>query len=1015
MGTEVQSKMHLPGYYSLRDLSSDTGKVSWPLHHEKKNFEPYNNLFLTRPAIDIGCDMEQLRETILKHESIFRHQLHELHRLYRIQREMMNEMKSEELNKHLINVGTSQSSPFSSGLPFQDEQKSHVLESRMLDLNCSGPYTSGADSIQSQFSSLKEKFMQSGCGSSQNGLKLKNGESLESQYKKVQRRLFDLECPADECISHKEGNLGVSAMSGVENYVSKRTFDVPNQREGKLSFHNGSSYNCNGDASNSNLCLQGTHGFANLNGPPQAEEAQRQHLSTRSQLGFQCLVTEFSQNSHKGREEGIGLQHLQTEIERRQKGWLSYSAENGHPRSTSSFCGSFHPEELHKQPKSVQVETSKVQPLKTETSAKRKIFGVEISERSNDTSVAASVVLNGTSASASHSLDQLANGLESDATNSKIFSVSTWKKFPSSWSQNLSGNPGYSTLDQINSRSITSMQDHRVAEGKLLAQSDSRSAPSLRTDRLYNNGLYFGAPSESKESRVCCPSVGFSNQNGTTALEQKVQHASRNNFKGLGSTVEAKSRVDLNMDALPVNGYQYESISHLNINGVEKQENHHAGLSWLRASPLSNGKATKGTEVSCQSEMKKGHHQSSIQDSSSATSVSDTDLQRREANYHSSNKKILGFPIFENKSKDMPSLSSPLKLTISASANVSDPLPPESGGCPMKGLVAGRGVTNQNADMRPEIDLNLCIAEEGIEEDAQPPSSSPKTNMRVAAVIDLEVRATIETETETTSGYESPESKLKKPFNSSQDESDESQRLAVASAAAEALVGLSSSRIYNQVDNAPCQQLNTPAGDSLHWFAEIISSYAGDSENDVGSASMGKDGTYCEEYIPYGLDYFEFMTLNLTETKVEECHNMSQVLENQKSEKSFARRPRRGQAKRGRQRKDFQRDVLPNLTSLSKNEVTHDLQKIEGLIQASGGNWQSSLTQKNNAKSISGRGRKRSAASAPPSSNAPCLNIVKQAEAVIPEGSITRWGKRTRRPPRQRCPIAINNPPLPVK
>ncbi|GLU10975.1 hypothetical protein SLE2022_277490 [Rubroshorea leprosula] len=1002
MGTEVQLKMHFPGYYSLRDLNHDTGKVSWPLHHENKNFELYHNFFSTRPAIDIGCDKEQLRQTILKQESIFRHQLHELHRLYRRQREMMNEMKSKELNKHLIHVGTSQSSPFSSGFLSQDEQKSHVLESQMLDLSCGRLYKSEADSIHSQFSSLKEKLLHSGCDSLLNGLNLKNGESLESQCKKVQRRLFDLERPADEYLSNREGDLGVSAVSGVENYPSKRIFDFPHQREGKLSIRNGSSYNCNGDAINSNLYVRGTSCHTNWNGPTQVDKAQRQQSSTRSQQGFQSLAAEFSQNSHNGREEGIGLDNLHVEIERRQKAWLSNSVENGHNRSTSSFCGSFHAEELHKQPKSVQVETTKVQPSNTETPAKRKIFGVEIPESSNGTSAAASLALNDASAFASRSLDQLANGPRSDTTNSEIFSVSTWKRFPSSWSQNAPGNPGSSTVGQLTGRSITSMQDHRVAEDKVLAQSDSRFDPNLRTDKLCQNGRYC-SPSKSKESRVCCPSVGFSNQNcpshSTFVSEQLVQHAPINNFKGL--SLEAKSAVDLNM---PVNGYQNESIPQLNMNGVEKQENLHAGLSWLRAHPLSNGKAAKEMEVSCQIEVKKCPYQSIIQDSFSAASVNNTDHWRQEGDYHSSKTKILGFHILEIESKDMPSPSSLLKSKISASANGTDSSSPASGERPMKSLVVEKEVTKLNADLKPEIDLNLCVVDERIEGDVQPPS--PKTSMRFAAVIDLEVPATIDTET--ASGFESPESQLKKPFDSSQNESEEPQRLNIVSAAAEALVALSTSRI--NVDNDSCQQLETPAGSSLHWFAEIISSYESDSEIDVRS-SPDKDGASCEDYSLDGLDYFELMTLNLTETKVEECCYMPQVLENQKGEKPFTRRPRRGQARRGRQRKHFQRDILPSLTSLSRNEVSQDLQTIEGLIQAKGGNWQSSLTQKNNSKSSSGRGRKRSV---PPSSNASCSDPVKQAEAVIPESNLTGWGKRTRRPPRQRCPIAINNP-LPVK
>ncbi|KAM1164085.1 hypothetical protein TB2_023288 [Malus domestica] len=82
MGTEVQSKMYFPGYCSIQNLSSNVGHGSWSLLHENtnlKNGQQYE-VFLTRPVIDgfHGRDEGQLRQTILKHESIFRHQVYVL-------------------------------------------------------------------------------------------------------------------------------------------------------------------------------------------------------------------------------------------------------------------------------------------------------------------------------------------------------------------------------------------------------------------------------------------------------------------------------------------------------------------------------------------------------------------------------------------------------------------------------------------------------------------------------------------------------------------------------------------------------------------------------------------------------------------------------------------------------------------------------------------------------------------------------------------------------------------------
>lgn len=69
--------MYQPGYYSLRDLNENSSNGSWPLHQQNNLFGQHRDLFLTRPAIDINqeYDKEQLRQTILKHDSMFRHQV----------------------------------------------------------------------------------------------------------------------------------------------------------------------------------------------------------------------------------------------------------------------------------------------------------------------------------------------------------------------------------------------------------------------------------------------------------------------------------------------------------------------------------------------------------------------------------------------------------------------------------------------------------------------------------------------------------------------------------------------------------------------------------------------------------------------------------------------------------------------------------------------------------------------------------------------------------------------------
>lgn len=79
MGIEVQSKMYIPGYYSLRDQNSNAGNGSgWSIHQQRNVFGEYRDFFSSRPVVDVNerNEKERLRQTILKHECLFRHQVY---------------------------------------------------------------------------------------------------------------------------------------------------------------------------------------------------------------------------------------------------------------------------------------------------------------------------------------------------------------------------------------------------------------------------------------------------------------------------------------------------------------------------------------------------------------------------------------------------------------------------------------------------------------------------------------------------------------------------------------------------------------------------------------------------------------------------------------------------------------------------------------------------------------------------------------------------------------------------
>lgn len=79
MGTEVQCKSYLPGYFSMRHCNQDSNDCSWPLHYGDKMLTngQYYNGFLPRAVADAysGCDKDVIKRTMLGHEAIFKSQV----------------------------------------------------------------------------------------------------------------------------------------------------------------------------------------------------------------------------------------------------------------------------------------------------------------------------------------------------------------------------------------------------------------------------------------------------------------------------------------------------------------------------------------------------------------------------------------------------------------------------------------------------------------------------------------------------------------------------------------------------------------------------------------------------------------------------------------------------------------------------------------------------------------------------------------------------------------------------
>ncbi|XP_011035821.1 PREDICTED: uncharacterized protein LOC105133492 [Populus euphratica] len=1045
MGTEFLYKMYIPGYNSMKDLDESSGNGSWPSRHENKAFEQHHGMLAAKPEIDrySGYEKEHLRQTMLRQENTFRHQVHELHRLHKIQMDIMNEVRSKESVICLDRMGTFQSNPFAFP-PEGDGRRWHDSGLPLVAMNCHIPSASGADSVQSHFSSINLQNMQSGCGSTHYGSRIKYDVSLEYNHKKLQRKLFDLELPAEKYINDAEEEKGAFGGSGLESDPPTWNLIATCEKNGNMSTLSSVHSSCNGDTFSSNTGR--TRGLTDLNEPFQVEETydttpfdtlgkvtslkeeiQERDLSANSCSGFQSLAKEVSQRPCKEKKEGLSQGNMLLDNEWENKGRPPFNFKAGQI-STGTLNRSFYGEYLPTQSESSHIGSMNAHvpdQNKPEQLKKKTIFGVEIFDRNHNASVMTSDALLRSPAP------------QSNVVNSESSSISSWKRPLASLKQNaifVQGNPCFNTFPESNKSSTTLLHCHEVSADGSIVNEKVDFIPKPGVELSYKNDISLISQWKSKASAGHLNGHNDSN----SAFEQVPKHNPPHNSRGSGWSENIKSAEEVNLNAVPPKSYPIEAISDSNLIsiGIPRMEETPLGaLSWMKTISHCNGKSSGemcdshkvnwdsmqrkyAEQFACNGGTMKGLCQNSVQDSSSATNVHDAEEKRIGGNC-SSNRKILGVPIFEKPiSKELPSASSGLKpgFCVSETNDANsikggllhtdlneDPMESESVEIlNTNSLNVAKCSVDRRADLRHSIDLNVSVTEE----EAQ----APRNKASIAIQIDLEAPVVLENNMDIVAGGGFPESKFKEPFQSITDESKDFHE-GFLIAAAEALVDMSLSGVHQFQDDAPCHILEAEVNNSLQLFAEIISSYKGYIENDVGSLSVHKGNNDCEDSIPDEVDFFEYMTLNLTETMVEDHDCEPMVLENTKDETSLPRRPRRGQARRGRQRKDFQRDVLPGLVSLSRNDVTEDLQMIEGLIIATGGTCQSSWSQRNSPKSKAGRGRKRAASSAA----FPTVTAVSPPQAQQPNCGelgleVTGWGKRTRRPPRQRYP---SNNPLP--
>eukprot|EP01018_Ginkgo_biloba_P031630 Gb_29019 [translate_table: standard] len=181
--------------------------------------------------------------------------------------------------------------------------------------------------------------------------------------------------------------------------------------------------------------------------------------------------------------------------------------------------------------------------------------------------------------------------------------------------------------------------------------------------------------------------------------------------------------------------------------------------------------------------------------------------------------------------------------------------------------------------------------------------------------------------------------------------------------AAEALLSMASEKTSKCQDPSTGQpQLSPGLISPLEWFADMIPVDADEVEfpspglrEQVGDVTLSSYSCYKVKemgrpYFSDGLDYFEFMTLMLRENSVD--GNCKPFIKHSEQSEKLSPLVSHGlrQLKRGKRARDFQKETLPSMSSLSRQEITEDLQVIGGLMRSAGDVCQTVFTRRSAGK-----------------------------------------------------------------
>ncbi|MCD7455105.1 hypothetical protein HAX54_027009 [Datura stramonium] len=264
----MQCTSYLPGYHP-KDLNGSLTGNSWSISHNDTSWNSARGFYVSLPPFmadqnqELVHQKEILKQTILKHEAIFRYQVNELHRVYRRQKELMDEIRRRKLVEDHLHLQALESKSFVSQLRSEISQKSHCP--LVLDVTDIEPSTLRREAFQGSSNFIAGQRVPPDADLLTEQIITKERKISSPKSSASMKRMLDLELPAEEYIDIEDGEQFVreSPVQGPDILISE--LQQP-RHSSKVNFVNP------GDSSISNSSPKGSFLLFDLNEPIQPDE-----------------------------------------------------------------------------------------------------------------------------------------------------------------------------------------------------------------------------------------------------------------------------------------------------------------------------------------------------------------------------------------------------------------------------------------------------------------------------------------------------------------------------------------------------------------------------------------------------------------------------------------------------------------------------------------------------------------------------------------------------------------------